>query len=349
MKSIVMILLLAFSFAIAPAFAEEAVETVVVKTDTYAVEPAFATAEQMNCAVSRVSSDLSASMKKTSESLKKEVRNSVNQAEDTSRMVLANEDAHYRDLKKENGQIRGAITTLADKLNGEFDGVCSHISFWAIVITLLIIAAVIALLIAARRNSASQAQVITDNGNRFIDRFDRVDRSIAPVLEAASKARDEATEANTNAAKARENAAEASANAAEACELVTTKSDQILAAIGDLGRQINDVPEKVKIAVNTLDDRPIVVDADSHTVTYHSPKDGIAKGYYLDLYVPKGEDIDPATYDRAPNDKRGVVERNTRRIMGRYFRGELNAPEYKGQKALIEYLHHNKELLWTTI
>lgn len=102
------------------------------------------------------------------------------------------------------------------------------------------------------------------------------------------------------------------------------------------------VPERTAAAtvtaIRTLDPAPFVFEAAGHEVTYQSPLEGISEGYYLELHVPKDEIGDPATYERAHQGARGVARRNCAKTMRLYFEGKFDAPEYKLQKELIEYL-----------
>lgn len=120
------------------------------------------------------------------------------------------------------------------------------------------------------------------------------------------------------------------------------RADELLAAVTEgvaaIRADVATVPELTKTAIRTLDPSPFVFEASGHEVTYQSPSEGIAAGYYLELHVPKDQVGDAATYDRGHQLSRGVAQRNCAKTMRLYFEGKLDAPEYKLQKELIEHL-----------
>jgi hypothetical protein len=128
----------------------------------------------------------------------------------------------------------------------------------------------------------------------------------------------------------------------EVGETVNNRADQLLTELqngfAEMRTSFIELPTKVVTAIQTLDASPFEFEAAGHQVTYQSPTEGIAEGYYLILHVPKDEVGDAATYDRAHDANRGTARQNCRRTMKKYFEKAFDAPEYALQKALIEYL-----------
>jgi preprotein translocase subunit YajC len=122
----------------------------------------------------------------------------------------------------------------------------------------------------------------------------------------------------------------------------TDKSVEILGAI-------KEIPAETVKCIKTLDPAPFEFEAAGHQVVYQSPLEGINEGYYLKLHVPENMAGDPATYDRPHEINWGVAKRECRKTMRLYFEGKFNAPEYKLQKELIEYLVKTGEISYRKI
>ncbi len=112
---------------------------------------------------------------------------------------------------------------------------------------------------------------------------------------------------------------------------------------------VNEVPNRTATAIRTLDSSPFEFEAAGHQVTYKSPAEGIAEGYYLTLHVPKDMAGDAAIYHRDHETNRGVARRNIRKTMQQYFEGKFDAPEYELQKKLIEHLKSTGEISYRKI
>ncbi len=135
--------------------------------------------------------------------------------------------------------------------------------------------------------------------------------------------------------------------------LFNRRSDQLDAAVREgvaaTRADIATVPERTATAtvaaLRVVDPAPFVFEnCAGHHVTYQSPVECAAEGYYLELHVPKNEQGTAATYERAHQTARGVAGRNCAKTMRLYFEGKFNAPEYKLQKELIEMLVATKAI-----
>ncbi|MDD5464309.1 MAG: hypothetical protein PHP62_04110 [Candidatus Moranbacteria bacterium] len=117
---------------------------------------------------------------------------------------------------------------------------------------------------------------------------------------------------------------------------VADAKDEILAAIQSAKEEI---PVETVKQMKTFDASPFEYEfTGGLKVSYQSPLEAIAKGYYLELHVPKDAVGDPATYERNPQSHRGIAEKNCGKTLRKYAAGDFNAPGYELQKALLEYL-----------
>lgn len=228
--------------------------------------------------------------------------------------------ARHKELKKENGEIRGAVVSLA-KSQGEVIEKVAH-SSW---ITWGAIALAVILIIGV--------------GVFFYRRIQRDARGFFPRL---WNTMGDNLQVATDTYRSAEITRNTSAEALELMRVVNTK-------LGTIETKIDEVPEKTAALVKALDPADFVFEVENHVVTYKSPAEGITEGYYLRIYVPKDMAGDPATYSRDIESSRGAVNRELKKIMAKFFRGEFDAPEFALQKALIQYLRANGELTWRTV
>ncbi|NTV41228.1 MAG: hypothetical protein HGA61_03055 [Candidatus Moranbacteria bacterium] len=126
--------------------------------------------------------------------------------------------------------------------------------------------------------------------------------------------------------------------------LFNRRSEEITTAVregvAETRAAIDTVPERTAAVIRTLDPSPFVFNVAGNEVSYQSPVECAAEGYYLELHVPKDEQGTAATYERGHQTARGVAQRNCAKTMRLYFEGKFDAPatEYKLQKELIEHL-----------
>lgn len=228
-------------------------------------------------------------------------------------------------IKTDISDIRGAVTSIAksdeviakgvtetNKLiqNGSVQATKNTRMLGILILVVAILAVVIGRIIVRRSQNAAVQQMqlpVMENGNRFIARADQLNKKVDDVG-----------------------------------GIVNDRADKLLTELqsgfAEMRTSLAELPAKVVTAIQTLDASPFEFEVSGYEVSYQSPAEGIADGYYLLLHVPKDMAGTVTTYDRAHETNRGVARRNCRKTMQQYFEGKFNAQGYELQKELIAEL-----------
>jgi predicted outer membrane lipoprotein len=134
--------------------------------------------------------------------------------------------------------------------------------------------------------------------------------------------------------------ATANSNSAKILTAVETLSTTVSSGFASMKE---DIPAETVRQINELNPAPFEFDVVGHHVSYTSPMDGIAEGYYKTFQItemPDGENH-PETFERQAETKRGIALNYIRGMMKKFLEGKLKGTP---EAALIMYLKGNGDI-----
>lgn len=129
------------------------------------------------------------------------------------------------------------------------------------------------------------------------------------------------------------------------------RTDDVLKAIVNVAadnrdcfkKAIADVPKKTVEEMNKLTPEPFEIDIAGKHVTYVSPAEGIAEGYYMTLKIEDTHgSTNPANFDRQTWRHRGQTKNYLTGTMKKFLEGKLTGTP---EELLIRYLISTKEIV----